>query len=199
MATVSKPRPLTLASAATIPPEFAGQLLADVDGIAQRMTRQIIAETDLGDSRFRTLSYLRTLTEACRDAVRTLIRLLNDGRGLRQGDLTRLGSMGAQQAELGVPLEVVFGAYRVAAKVVWQDLVAQPALLEQLTPAAVVAVTGVVLQYLDEISAAVGSAYLATRERLMRQRDREREQVLRRNSSPTSPARSRCRDRKSVV
>jgi biotin operon repressor len=180
MATVTKSRGITLAAAATLPPEIAGRLLADVDGIAQRMTRQIITETDLSNPRFRSLSYLRTLTEACRDAVRTLIRLLNDGRGLRQGDLVRLGSMGAQQAELGVPLEVVFGAYRVAAKVVWQDLVAQPALLNELPPATVVAVTGGVLQYLDEISAAVGSAYLATRERLMRQRDREREQVLQR-------------------
>ena len=180
MATMTKGRALGLSATATLPPEVSVRLLADVDGIARRMTRRIIADSNLGDPRFRSHRYLRTVTAACRDAVRTLIRLLADGRGLRAGDLERLGSMGAQQAELGVPLEVVFGAYRVAAKVVWQDLVGEPALLSELPAPTVVAITGGVLEYLDEISAAVGSAYLATRERLMRQRDRDRDRILQR-------------------
>ncbi|MBV8301301.1 MAG: helix-turn-helix domain-containing protein [Candidatus Dormibacteraeota bacterium] len=180
MATLPKSADLSLSPAATLPPEVALRLLSESDQIARRMTRYIAAGVALGDPQFRSHHYLRTVTAACRDAFRTLIRLLNDGRGLRPGDLDRLGSMGAQQAELGVPLEVVFGAYRVAARVVFQEVVGQPALLDQVPPATVVAVTARVLEYLDEISAAVGSAYLATRERLMRQRDRERDRTLQR-------------------
>src|SRR5437588_4743874 len=144
------------------------------------MTRHIVDGISLPDGRFQKPGYLRTVTVACRDAVRTLVRLLHDGRGLRPGDLDRLGSMGAAQAEMGVPLEVVFSAYRVAAKVVWQEVIGQPALLNEVAPATVIAVTGRVLEYFDEISAAVGAAYLETRERLMRQRDRERDRVLQR-------------------
>ncbi|HKR98419.1 MAG TPA: hypothetical protein VJU79_02785, partial [Candidatus Dormibacteraeota bacterium] len=165
---------------ATLPTEITGRLLSEVDAIASRMMRHIAEGVALRDERYRRPGYLRTVTVACRDAFRTLVRLLHDGRGLRAGDLDRLGSMGAHQAELGVPLEVVFSAYRVAAKVVWQEVLGEAALRNEVPPATVVAVTGQVLQYFDEISAAVGSAYLETRERLMRQRDRDRDRILQR-------------------
>jgi hypothetical protein len=180
VAQAAKSRELSLSGAATLPPEVTLRLLSETDAIAKRMTRQIIAGTALGDQRFRSTAYLRAVTTACQDAFRTLVRLLNDGRGLRAGDLARLGSMGAQQAEMGVPLEVVFGAYRLAAKVVWLEVIGEPALLNQVPAATVVAVTGRVLEYFDEISAAVGQAYLETRERLMRQRDRDRDRILQR-------------------
>jgi hypothetical protein len=180
VAQVAKSRELSLSGTATLPPEVTLRLLSETDAIAKRMTRQIVAGTALGDQRFRSTAYLRTVTTACQDAFRTLVRLLNDGRGLRAGDLARLGSMGAQQAEMGVPLEVVFGAYRLAAKVVWLEVIGEPALLNQVPSATVVAVTGRVLEYFDEISAAVGQAYLETRERLMRQRDRDRDRILQR-------------------
>src|ERR1700732_1970555 len=119
VAQVAKSRELSLSGAATLPPEVTLRLLSETDAIAKRMTRQIVAGTALGDQRFRSTAYLRTVTTACQDAVRTVVRLLNGRRGLRAGDLARLGSMGAQQAEMGVPLEVVFGAYRLAAQGVW--------------------------------------------------------------------------------
>jgi hypothetical protein len=180
LAQTTKTKDLMLSAPATLPAEVIGKLLAEADTIARRMTRHIVAETVLDDERFRSLSYLRTLTEACQDAFRTLVRLLNDGRGLRGGDLARLGSMGAQQADMGVPLEVVFGAYRIAAKVVWREVIGEPAMLNQVPPATIVAVTERVLEYFDAISAAVGQAYLETRERLMRQRDRDRDRILQR-------------------
>jgi purine catabolism regulator len=42
----------------------------------------------------------------------------------------------------------------------------------------VIGLTSTVLEYFDEISAAVGGAYLETRERLLRQRDRDRDRIL---------------------
>jgi hypothetical protein len=167
------------ASTATLPPEIISRLLAEVDVIARRMTRRIAAEIAL-PAQFRSIGYLRTVTSACRDALRTLVRLLRDGRGLRTADLQRLGSMGAQQAEMGVPLEVLLAAYRLAARVVWRELIGESAALESLSPATVIAVTGQVLEYLDEISGAVGSAYLETREALMRRRDLDRDRILQR-------------------
>ena len=167
------------ASTATLPSDVTARLLADVDVIAGRMTRRIATETTL-PAQFRTIGYLRLVTGACRDALRTLVRLLRDGRGLRTADLQRLGSMGAQQAEMGVPLEVLLAAYRLAARVVWRELIGEAAGLEDLPRATLVAVTGDVLEYLDEISGAVGSAYLETRERLMRRRDLDRDRILQR-------------------
>jgi len=180
MAQLTKTPDLRLSVAASLPSEVTVRLLADVDVIARRMARQIVSGISLPDSRFRTLGYFRTVTAACRDALRTFVRLLRDGRGLRPGDLERLGSMGAQQAELEVPLELVFGAYRLAARVLWDEVIGQPALLNDVPPSTVVGVTSTVLEYFDEISAAVGQAYLETRERLLRQRDRDRDRILQR-------------------
>jgi hypothetical protein len=186
MAAMSKLAPLERtpagdkwATAATLPPEITDHLLAEVDIIARRMTRRIAAEINL-PAQFRSIGYLRLVTGACRDALRTLVRLLRDGRGLRTADLQRLGNMGAQQAEMGVPLEVLLAAYRLAARVVWRELIGESAGLEALPRATVIAVTGQVLEYLDEISGAVGSAYLETRERLMRRRDLDRDRLLQR-------------------
>ncbi len=167
------------AATATLPPEITSRLLADVEVISRRMTRRIASELAL-PAQFRSIGYLRSVTSACRDALRTLVRLLRDGRGLRTADLQRLGSMGAQQAEMGVPLEVLLAAYRLAARVVWRELIGESAGLDALPPATVIAVTGQVLEYLDEISGAVGSAYLETRERLMRRRDLDRDRILQR-------------------
>ena len=171
--------PADWAATAMLSPEITARLLADIDLIARRMTRRIAAEISL-PAQFRSIGYLRTVTSACRDALRTLVRLLRDGRGLRNADLQRLGSMGAQQAEMGVPLEVLLAAYRLAARVVWRELIGESAGLENMSRATVVAVTGQVLEYLDEISGAVGSAYLETRERLMRRRDLDRDRILQR-------------------
>jgi hypothetical protein len=186
MAAMSKVAPLgrtpaddIWATTATLPPEITAHLLAEVDIIARRMTRRIAAEITL-PAQFRSIGYLRLVTSACRDALRTLVRLLRDGRGLRTADLQRLGNMGAQQAEMGVPLEVLLAAYRLAARVVWRELIGESAGLEALPRATVIAVTGQVLEYLDEISGAVGSAYLETRERLMRRRDLDRDRLLQR-------------------
>jgi|HubBroStandDraft_6_1064221.scaffolds.fasta_scaffold00182_30 hypothetical protein len=180
MAQLTKAPDLRLSVAATLPPEVTIRLLSEVDVIARRMTRHIVSGISLPDSRFRTLGYFRTVTAACRDALRTFVRLLRDGRGLRPGDLERLGSMGAQQAELDVPLELVFGAYRLAARVLWDEVIGQPAILNDVPPSTVIGLTSTVLEYFDEISAAVGGAYLETRERLLRQRDRDRDRILQR-------------------
>ncbi len=180
MAQVTKAPDLRLSVVATLPPEVIVRLLSEIDVISRRMTRQILSGISLPDSRFRTLGYFRTVTAACRDALRTFVRLLRDGRGLRAGDLERLGSMGAQQAELDVPLELVFGAYRLAARVLWDEVIGQPAVLNDVPPSTVIGLTSTVLEYFDEISAAVGGAYLETRERLLRQRDRDRDRILQR-------------------
>ena len=125
--------PREWAPTATLPPEITSRLLADIDVIARRMTRRIAAELAL-PAQFRSIGYLRSVTVACRDALRTLVRLLRDGRGLRTADLQRLARWVRQQAEMGVPLEVLLAAYRLAARVVWRELIGESAGLDALPP-----------------------------------------------------------------
>ena len=179
MATVSKPRPAVLVESASLPPAVTARLLADADAIAGRMARRIAAEISL-PGHFNTISYYRSIVSACRDALRVLVRRLHDGRGPRAGDLDRLAQTGAVQADLGLPFDVLLSAYRVAAKVVWEEVVGTVAREHEMPSATLIALASQIIEYLDEISAAVGAAYLERRERLLRRRDQDRDRVLHR-------------------
>lgn len=162
-----------------LPRELTERLLGQVDRMARDMTRRLAGEIDLPPA-FRRVGYLRLVMAACREGLTALLRQLHDGTRIQPSDLTRLGRAGAQQAEMGVPLEVLLRAYRLAARVVWHEVIGEAAREELLDPATAVVLSEQLLEYLDEISSAVGRAYLDTRERLVRQRDRDRDHLLQR-------------------
>ena len=162
-----------------LPAEVSARLLADGDAIARRLARRLADEITM-PAEFRSRPYLRAVVRASRDGLLALLRQLHDGGRPEPAELAELGRAGARQAELGVPLEVLLSGYRLAAKVVWREVVDEATRLGELPPATVVALSEQVLEYLDGISGAVGSAYLETRERLVRQRDRERDRLLQR-------------------
>jgi len=160
-----------------LPAEVSATLLAGSDEIARRLARRLSEELELPPE-FGRIRYLRAIVAACRDGLHALLRQLHDGRKPHPAELATLGLAGAQQAELGVPLEVLLRGYRLAAKVVWREVVDAGTRMGGLSPETVVALSEQVLEYLDEISGAVGGAYLETRARLVRQRDRDRDRVL---------------------
>jgi hypothetical protein len=178
----ARPRPEQTplpAPAAPLPPEITERLLGRVDRMADILARRLAAEIQL-PAGFRSQAYLRSVVRACRDGVGALVLQLHDQRRHHTAELARLGRAGERQAEMGVPLEVLLSAYRLAARVVWQEVIGEASRVRELEPATILAVSEQVLDYLDQISGAVGRAYLETRERLMRQRDRDRNQVLQR-------------------
>ena len=162
-----------------LPDAVHARLQAEAGPIARRMSLRIASEIPLGEE-FRSTGYLRLLLRACRQGVDALIRHLHDGRRPHPAELVALGTAGARQAEMGVPLDVLLAAYRLAAKMIWREVVDEATTVGGLDPATVVTLTDQVLEYLDDISAAVGSAYLARREEVVRRRDRERDHLLRR-------------------
>jgi hypothetical protein len=170
-------RGVSVSEAPRLPAEVSATLLAGSDQIARRLARRLSEELELPPE-FGRVRYLRAIVAACRDGLHALLRQLHDGRRPHPTELAALGLAGAQQAELGVPFEVLLRGYRLAAKVVWREVVDAGTRMGGLSPETVVALSEQVLEYLDEISGAVGGAYLETRERLVRQRDRERDRVL---------------------
>ena len=143
--------------------------------MSRRLAQEIILPAD-----YSSPLYLRTVVRACRDGLRVFVRRLQTDQPPTTTDLKRLGSAGRRQAELGVPLEVLLRAYRLAAKVVWEEAIAESLQGIEISPSALLNMTAQVLEYLDEISVLVGQAYLETREENVRQRERDRERVLQR-------------------
>jgi biotin operon repressor len=180
LARVAKAPLQILVERAILPAPVSARLLADADAIASRMARRIVSETPgLGVAPLNR-HFLRDLVAACRDALRVLVRRLHDGRGPRAGEMDRLALMGTHQADSAMPLDVLLAAYRIAAKVVWEEVVGTVARDEQMPAEALVAVASQIFDYLDQISGAVGAAYLERRERLLRQQDRDRDRILHR-------------------
>lgn len=143
------------------------------------MARQLAEEIPLPEE-YSDRAYFRLVLRACRDGLRALLRQLHDGRRAHPAELAALGRAGALQAEMDVPLETLLRGYRVAAKVVWREVVDEAVRLGELSPPMVVTLSEQVLEYLDVLSGAVGTAYLETRERRLRRMDRERDHLLQR-------------------
>ena len=139
----------------TLAPEVTARLLADGPRIADRLARRLVEEIPLGPE-FRTPRYLRSVVAASRDGLLTLLRRLHDGSRAQPAELAGLGVAGARQAELGVPLEILLSGYRLAAKVVWREVVNEATRLGQLSPETVVFLSDQVLEYLDDLYIDVG-------------------------------------------
>ena len=172
-------RPTAGERGAPLDPELTAGLLDKVDELAHGLARRLAGEIQL-PAEFRTVAYLRTVVQACRDGISALLLQLHEGRRHQSAELARLGRAGERQAEMGVPLEVLLSAYRLAARVVWHEVIGEAGRRSELEPATVLAVSEEILDYLDQISGAVGRAYLDTRERIQRQRDRDRDRALQR-------------------
>src|SRR5258708_40305326 len=125
-------------STAPLPPELTERLLGQVDRMADVMARRLAAEIQL-PAEFRSRAYLRSVVRACRDGIRTLLLQLHDHRRHHTAELARLGRAGERQAEMGVPLEALLSAYRLAPRVVWQEGVGEASRGRELEPAPVLA------------------------------------------------------------
>lgn len=162
-----------------LPDEAVQRLLHNIDGFSRLMTERIAQELAL-PRELSTFRAIRMTRRACSDALRTLIGSLQTPGGVDKNELARLATIGSATAQQGIPLEVLLGAYRLAAKVVWDVVIGSTYANTPLPPDALISITRHVLEYLDDISSAVGGAYLLTRESLLRQHDREREHILQR-------------------
>ena len=162
----------------TLPEAASLRLAGSSEAIASQVARRIATEITLPGHA--SLHTLKTVVMACRDGTRVLIQRLESGRGPRPGDLDHLAQLGALQAEEGVPLEILLASYRIAARVVWEQVVRVLAQEVVMPPETLASMATQLFAYLDEISGTVGNAYLARHERLVRQRDRDRDQTLQR-------------------
>ncbi len=166
---------------ARLPAELTAGLLAKSDRIAGSLAKRLATTGEIElPAEFRTRAYLRTVVQACRDGINALLVQLHEGGRHEPASLARLGRAGERQAEMSVPLEVLLSAYRLAARVVWSEVIGEAGRREELEPATVLAISEEILDYLDQISGAVGRAYLDARERIVRQRDRDRDRIMQR-------------------
>jgi sugar diacid utilization regulator len=81
-------------------------------------------------------------------------------------------------ASTGVPLDAILRGYRVAALVIWQQVIEAVRIHPEIEAQSVLNAAAPLFDYLDAISVAVSNSYLETRERVRREQDRQYDQFF---------------------
>ncbi len=162
----------------SVSPIIIQSLRRRVDRVARRMAIEIGRTIPIEEGVGSGSAFRSEVLAACREGVGTLLSLWAESRPPSQPELQQLSGMGGRLASTGMPLDAILRAYRVAALVIWQQVVDAVRIHPEIEPQSVLTAVGPLFDYLDAISVAVSTSYLETRERIRRQQDRQYDQFF---------------------
>lgn len=153
---------------------LASRMLAEVDGLVAQMGETYQAEVP--EYTTLTLGELETqVLPMSRRVVTMFFSGVLDGRGTGRSDCQPFEESGRARLAMGVPLDSVLHAYRIAGRVTWQTVVrtvhpGEEILLGDLA--------GRWIGFIDHVSCLVARGYLAASHERMRQVDGRRRELL---------------------
>lgn len=176
------------AALATEPPatlaRVAARLLGDIDGLVETMGEAYVRE--IPEYAAMAPEQLRTeVLPVSRYAVTAYLQLLVADRAVGPDELKTFESSGHIRLRMGVPLDSVLHAYRVAARVTWQAIVrviepGEEPLLGELAARW--------MDFIDHTSGAVARGYLSESHKRLRHVDARRRELVEALLSATDPA-----------
>lgn len=126
------------------------------------------------DQEFRT-----EVGKAMRLNVEVLSQVLNEGREISRGELRYIEKVGAERAEMGIPLEDVLHAYRTVLRACWDVLSEEcRANAGEGSLDATIEVAEALFRYTDQISTAVADAYARAQRAIVREQEGARREFL---------------------
>ena len=146
----------------------------DAADVARRMVERFRGEI-AGYQRLPELSVDAEVSEIARENVELFNRTVVDGRPVTDADLEPFRESAKRRATAGVPLEDLLQAYRLGARVAWQVILesARPDEEELLLQG-----VGLLMEYVDRVSAAVAQTYLDERQHLVSEEERDLRELL---------------------
>ncbi|GDY31541.1 PucR family transcriptional regulator [Gandjariella thermophila] len=159
-----------------VPATLVGQLLADIDGVNQRLVDAILADNrGYLDSSLVSLADLR---RSCRNNVERVLQILADAvpDGVPRYGPAR--ETGRQRALQRVPLDDVLRSYRLGGRVIWQALLEAARAGGGIDPADLLDVGTSVWTVVDAVSSEVARSYRETELDLIRQDDQRRNALI---------------------
>ncbi|MDQ4143076.1 MAG: helix-turn-helix domain-containing protein [Actinomycetota bacterium] len=119
------------------------------------------------------------VSKAMRLNVEVLSQVLQQGREISRGELRYIEQVGAQRAEMGIPLEDVLHAYRTVLRASWEVLSEEcRAASDEGALDATLEVAEAVFRYTDQISTAVADAYARAQRAIVREQEGARREFL---------------------
>ncbi|HVH62308.1 MAG TPA: helix-turn-helix domain-containing protein [Candidatus Dormibacteraeota bacterium] len=155
---------------ARVAPKLPAGLIAELEarraGMARHMARAVVglvrwdASTGVPPQR-------DAIVRACEAGLDLFLATAKEARPATQEELRRVAQLGILQARSSQSVEPILAAYRIAARVAWDEILRAWRGHQEATPEAIMLIANYVFAALDQVAAEVTKTYLHAREQHM--------------------------------
>ncbi|MGH7776443.1 MAG: PucR family transcriptional regulator [Candidatus Dormibacterales bacterium] len=156
-------------------------LLAELErrraGLALHMTRAVMAEVHWDDSTGAPPEP-RAIARACEAGLDLFLTTARESRAPTHEELRGVAQLGLLQARGSRSVEPILSAYRIAARVAWEAILAAWRRQPEVSPGALLVTANYVFTALDQVAAQVTHTYLVAKEQHMLRGTRARDRLF---------------------
>src|SRR3989441_7334961 len=166
----SKPAP-------QLPPALMAELERRRAGLARHMARAVVAVVHWDDSTG-VPPQRGAIAKACEAGLDLFLATAREARPATPEELRRVAQLGILQARSSQSVEPILAAYRIAARVAWEEILRAWRGHPEATPEAIMLTANYVFVALDQVAAEVTKTYLHAREQHMQRGTRARARLF---------------------
>src|SRR3989454_8207817 len=166
----SKPAP-------QLPPALMAELERRRAGLARHMARAVVAVVHWDDSTG-VPPQREAIAKACEAGLDLFLATAREARPATPEELRRVAQLGILQARSSQSVEPILAAYRIAARVAWEEILRAWRGHPEATPEAIMLTANYVFAALDQVAAEVTKTYLHAREQHMQRGTRARARLF---------------------
>jgi sugar diacid utilization regulator len=165
VAVASKPSP-GAKPAPTLPKALLAELELRRSGMARHMARAVVSLVRWDDSTG-VPPQRSAIAKACEAGLDLFLATAREARPATSEELRRVAQLGILQARSSQSVEPILAAYRIAARVAWDEILRAWRGHPEATPEAIMLTANYVFAALDQVAAEVTKTYLYAREQHM--------------------------------
>ena len=162
-------------------PQLPAALMAELErrraGLARHMARAVVAVVHWDDSTG-VPPQREAIAKACEAGLDLFLATAREARPATQEELRRVAQLGILQARSSQSVEPILAAYRIAARVAWEEILRAWRGHPEATPEAIMLTANYVFAALDQVAAEVTKTYLHAREQHMQRGTRARARLF---------------------
>ncbi len=160
-----------------LPPALMAELERRRAGLARHMARAVVAVVHWDDSTG-VPPRREAIAKACEAGLDLFLATAREARPATQEELRRVAQLGILQARSSQSVEPILAAYRIAARVAWEEILRAWRGHPEATPEAIMLTANYVFAALDQVAAEVTKTYLHAREQHMQRGTRARGRLV---------------------
>src|SRR6266542_7103477 len=146
-----------------LPDSLIDEIAQRRPGLARHMTRAVLSLVRWDDSAG-TVPRREAIERACAAGIDLFLATAREARPATARELREVAQLGILQARSSQSVEPVLAAYRMAARVAWDEILRAWRGQPEATPEAIMLVANYVFAALDQVAAEVTKTYLHARE-----------------------------------